>query len=106
MDAPEVADDSGSYYAILGVAPSATDEEVRRAYRTLAASLHPDKAQDPDRRQDAAELFSVIQEAYEVRGEEGGRVESRLCEWALYCRHCREPSSPPPHTHTHITPRF
>lgn len=105
MDAPEVADDSGSYYAILGVAPSATDEEVRRAYRTLAASLHPDKAQDPDRRQDAAELFSVIQEAYEVRGEEGGRVESGLCERALIVGTAENHRSPH-HHHHHVTPRF
>lgn len=36
--------DDGSYYALLGVAPTASDEEIRRAFRQLATTLHPDKA--------------------------------------------------------------
>lgn len=36
--------DDRSYYALLGVAPTASDEEVRRAFRQLATTLHPDKA--------------------------------------------------------------
>ena len=30
------------YYAVLGVSQSATDEEIRRAYRALARRYHPD----------------------------------------------------------------
>ena len=51
------------YYATLGVARSATDQEIRRAYRRLARTCHPDlHPNDP-----AAEArFKQIGEAYEV----------------------------------------
>ncbi|RMZ52146.1 hypothetical protein APUTEX25_001536 [Auxenochlorella protothecoides] len=55
-----------SLYAALGVGPTASEDDIRRAYRALATSLHPDKTQDPERRDDAAQLFTIIQEAYEV----------------------------------------
>ncbi len=36
-------DDLESAYKVLGVSPSATDDEVRKAYRTLALKHHPDR---------------------------------------------------------------
>jgi DnaJ-class molecular chaperone len=50
------------YYAILGVPPSASSLEIKRAYRKLAVAFHPDKNPDPK----AQELFVVINEAYET----------------------------------------
>ncbi len=50
------------YYKILGVPQSATDEKIRRAYKTLARRYHPDV--NPG--QDSAERFKDIAEAYQV----------------------------------------
>ena len=62
---PLEAPDRG-YYALLGVGASAGDDEIKRAYRQLATTLHPDKVADAARRDEASHLFTRIQEAYEV----------------------------------------
>lgn len=50
---------------LLGVSPSATAEEVKRAYRRLAHRWHPDSvAGDPARRIEAEERFKEIGAAY------------------------------------------
>jgi len=50
------------YYAILGVPRTATQDEVRRAYRLLARKQHP----DVDKTEGATQRFQQITEAYEV----------------------------------------
>jgi curved DNA-binding protein len=50
------------YYAALGVARSASAEDIQRAYRTLARRYHPDVNKDPG----AEEKFKEISEAYDV----------------------------------------
>ena len=52
------------YYEVLGVARTATDDELKKAYRKLAVKLHPDK--NPDDRQAAEERFKELVEAYQV----------------------------------------
>ena len=51
-----------NYYAILGVARTASFEEIRAAFRARAKALHPDK----NRQYDTKEDFQRIQEAYAV----------------------------------------
>ena len=57
-----------SSYAVLGIQPSATDDEVRTAYRRMAMKNHPDKVATlgPEVQKAAAEKFRQIQEAYET----------------------------------------
>jgi molecular chaperone DnaJ len=49
------------WYATLGVAPEATESELRTAWRLLARALHPDAAGD----EEAAERFAHAREAWE-----------------------------------------
>src|SRR5690242_11731572 len=50
------------YYGVLGVAPGASDSEIKRAYRRLARDLHPDVNPDPA----AKERFQEVSRAYEA----------------------------------------
>jgi len=51
-----------NYYAVLGVAPNATDDEIKKVYRSLAMRYHPDRNQAPG----ADVRFKSIAKAYEV----------------------------------------
>ena len=50
------------YYEVLGLPRTASDEEVRKAFRKLALEYHPDR----NRRPDATERFKEVNEAYQV----------------------------------------
>jgi DnaJ-class molecular chaperone len=55
------------YYATLGVAKSASEKDIKSAYRRLARKWHPDA--NPNNQQQAEEKFKEISEAYEVLGD-------------------------------------
>ena len=52
-------------YKVLGVAPDATDDEVKKAYRALARKYHPDKYRDSDLADLASEKMKEVNAAYE-----------------------------------------
>jgi curved DNA-binding protein len=58
------------YYQALGVAPNASEDEIRKAFRQLARKYHPDVAKD---QRSAEEKFKQINEAYEVLGDPAKR---------------------------------
>ena len=56
------------YYEILGVAYSATDAELRKAYRKKAAKYHPDKQKGKDEATAAVaiDMFEKANHAYKI----------------------------------------
>ena len=52
-------------YGVLGVSPSATDEEIKKAYRALSRKYHPDANINNPNKDQAEEKFKEIQAAYQ-----------------------------------------
>ena len=61
-------------YKILGISPSATDDEVKKAYRKMAIKYHPDKVATlgEEVQKAAEEKFKAISQAYEAICKERG----------------------------------
>jgi molecular chaperone DnaJ len=60
------------FYKVLGVSPSASQSEIKSAYRSKAKDLHPDKNQgDPARE----EKFKAVSEAYDILSDSKKRAE-------------------------------
>ena len=58
------------YYEILGVSKTATADEIKKSYRTLAFKYHPDR--NPDN-PEAEEKFKQVNTAYDILGDEAKR---------------------------------
>lgn len=59
---------SKDYYEVLGVSKTASEAEIKKAYRSKAHKLHPDKGGD-------SEKFKEINEAYQVLGDQQKRAQ-------------------------------
>jgi len=57
------------YYKILGIEKSASEEEIKKAYRRLAHKYHPDKIQGDEK------MFKKINEAYQVLSSKDKRAQ-------------------------------
>ena len=61
-------------YKILEIDKTATDDEIKKAYRTMAKKYHPDRVntQDEAIKKGAEEKFKEVQRAYEeIQNERG-----------------------------------
>jgi len=63
---------NGDYYKILGVEKTATDDQIKKAYRKLALKYHPDHARGD---KNAEEKFKKISEAYAVLSDKEKRKQ-------------------------------
>lgn len=61
-----------SYYDLLGVSPTATGAEIRKAYRLKALQYHPDRAGESE---EAKSAFQDLKATYEILNDEGRREE-------------------------------
>lgn len=59
------------YYEVLGVSKSATDDELKKAYRQMAKKYHPDA--NPNNKEEAEKKFKEVNEAYEVLSDKQKR---------------------------------
>jgi DnaJ-class molecular chaperone len=59
-------------YELLGISKTATEAEIKKAYRKMALKWHPDK--NPDNRKPAEEMFKKISNAYETLSDANKRA--------------------------------
>lgn len=52
-------------YQVLGVTPNASDDEIKKAYRTLSRKYHPDANVNNPNKDAAEEKFKEVQQAYD-----------------------------------------
>lgn len=86
--------DFKDYYATLGVSKTATDKEIKQAFRKLARKFHPD-VNPGDKASEAR--FKDINEAYEVLGdpEKRRKYDELGANWRAYEQQASQGTPPP-----------
>src|SRR5229473_3009219 len=67
---PSMAVEFKDYYEVLGVPRTASEDQIKKAFRKLARQYHPDVAKN---KKQAEEKFKEVNEAYEVLGDPANR---------------------------------
>ena len=67
-----MSDNASDHYSVLGVEPTASQIEIKRAYRRLVFLYHPDRNPDDE---DAVDNFKRILKAYEVLSDNDKRTQ-------------------------------
>jgi DnaJ-class molecular chaperone len=78
------------YYEVLGLTKSATDDDIKKAYRRLSSAHHPDKHTDPAEKAKHEAVFKEVKEAYEALSDPQkrevydahGHQEAGFQEWS------------------------
>ena len=70
------AADTNKFYELLGIDKSATEADIKKAYRKQAMQHHPDKGGDPEKFKEISKAYEVLSDAdkraiYNEQGEEG-----------------------------------
>ena len=73
-----------NYYELLGISQNSSQDEIKKAYRTLSLELHPDRNKDPK----ALEQYKLINEAYETLSD---LTEKQKYDFMLTNNHIQPP---------------
>ena len=86
------------YYQLLEIAPTASPDEVKRAFRTQIARYHPDKVQHLGKEFQAmaADRAAELTEAYRILSDEGRRAEYDRARGTTSTETAPASAAPPP----------
>eukprot|EP00760_Papus_ankaliazontas_P011834 PhM_4_TR15067/c0_g1_i1/m.504 len=83
---------AGDLASILGITPTSTADELKRRYKRIALSIHPDKCADPR----AAEAFAIVQKAYTLAMQFVEHQQQQQQQKQTSNINATAPSAPPP----------
>ena len=83
-------------YDVLGLAPGASDEEIKKAYRALSRKYHPDANVNNPNKAQAEEKFKQVQQAYDqiMKEKQQGYTYGRNQTYGGYSRSSANDSIP------------
>ena len=71
-------------YEVLGVSRGASDDEIKKAYRKLSRTYHPDANINNPNKAEAEEKFKQVQQAYKQIMDEREHEEFKAeCSWGI-----------------------